>query len=225
MMKINDFQKYEVTLKISYEDYFTLIYDSKYLLEARLGSDRNFIAKKPIYGNSRKKAVKKAVQWFWKDFKGALGSAHKVMTVNDPHEEVVYSDDFACNDLSNKYLDEKTIARVIEQADGDLARDESEGSENHPPNSLKRIKRRRKVNKEIAHRLFQSPSGFLFYKTTETSGVKGGRAKTRMVKLSSKDLGKALKEVSRRGLNKYEIAETPKKKCLGSSSRLVKQDA
>ena len=57
MMKVNDFQKYEVTLMISYEDYFRLIYESKYLLEARLGTDRMFIARKAIYGNNRSKAV------------------------------------------------------------------------------------------------------------------------------------------------------------------------
>ena len=68
MMNVNDFLKYEINLKISYEDYFRLIYDNKYLIEARLGPDRTFIAKKSVYGNSRKKAVQKAVQWFWKDF-------------------------------------------------------------------------------------------------------------------------------------------------------------
>ena len=111
MMKVNDFQKYEVTLSISYEDYFRLIYDTKYLIEARLGPDRTFIARKSVYGNSRKKAVQKAVQWFWKDFKGVLGPAHKVMTVNDPFDEVNYHDGFACNDLANKYLEEGTIIR------------------------------------------------------------------------------------------------------------------
>ena len=48
MMKVNDFQKYEVTLMISYEDYFRLIYESKYLLEARSGTARMFIARKAI---------------------------------------------------------------------------------------------------------------------------------------------------------------------------------
>ena len=120
MMKVNDFQKYEVTLMISYEDYFRLIYESKYLLEARLGTDRMFIARKAIYGNNRRKAVQKAVQWFWKDFKGVLGPAHKVMTINDPFEEVAYDEGFACNDLANKYLDGDTIERLLAQADGDL---------------------------------------------------------------------------------------------------------
>ena len=46
-----------------------------------------------------------------KEFKGLLGPAHKVMTVDDPFEEVCYGDDFTCNDLGNKYLDELTIER------------------------------------------------------------------------------------------------------------------
>ena len=167
MMKVNDFLKYEISLNISYEDYFRLIYDNKYLIEARLGPDRTFIAKKSIYGNSRKKAVQKAVQWFWKDFKGVLGPAHKVMTVDDPHEEVSYDEDFACNDLGHKYLDESTLERLLAEADGELVRDDSVGSENHPPNSVKRIKRRRKQNVQLTSRLTQSPGGTIYYRMTE----------------------------------------------------------
>ncbi|MBT4665007.1 MAG: hypothetical protein HOB63_00660, partial [Opitutae bacterium] len=155
MMKVNDFLKYTITLDIEYENYFSLIYDTKYLLEARLGPDRQFVAKKSIYANCRKRAVQKAVQWFWKEFKGALGSVHKTMTVDDPHGEVVYNEDFACNDLGNKYLSEETIDRVIEESDGELFRDLSEGSENHPPNSVKRAKRRRKQSNVIAPRMTQ----------------------------------------------------------------------
>lgn len=207
MMKVNDFLRYEISLSISYEDYFRLIYDNKYLIEARLGPDRTFIAKKSVYGNSRKKAVQKAVQWFWKDFKGVLGPAHKIMTVNDPHDEVVYDDDFACNDLGNKYLDEPTIDRILEEADGELARDESQGSENHPPNSVKRIKRRRKQSVQLTSRLTQSPGGTIYYRMTEMPEAKNARPKTKNVKLASKSLDKALKEVARRGLDKFEKFE------------------
>jgi len=207
MMKVNDFLRYEISLSISYEDYFRLIYDNKYLIEARLGPDRTFIAKKSVYGNSRKKAVQKAVQWFWKDFKGVLGPAHKIMTVNDPHDEVVYDDDFACNDLGNKYLDEPTIDRILEEADGELARDESQGSENHPPNSVKRIKRRRKQSVQLTSRLTQSPGGTIYYRMTEMPAAKNARPKTKNVKLASKSLDKALKEVARRGLDKFEKFE------------------
>ena len=224
MMKVNDFQKYEVTLMISYEDYFRLIYESKYLLEARLGTDRMFIARKAIYGNNRRKAVQKAVQWFWKDFKGVLGPAHKVMTINDPFEEVAYDEGFACNDLANKYLDGDTTERLLAQADGDLACDDSTGSENHPPNSVKRIKRRRKENILLAPRLFQTPGGTIYYKMTEPAIGKGCRAKTKTVRLSSKSLEKALKEVDRRGLNKFEkFGEMNKLK--KANTRLAKQAA
>ena len=221
MMKVNDFLKYEISLNISYEDYFRLIYDNKYLIEARLGPNRTFIAKKSIYGNSRKKAVHKAVQWFWKDFKGVLGPAHKIMTVDDPHEEVSYDDDFACNDLGHKYLDERTLERLLAEADGELARDDSVGTENHPPNSVKRIKRRRKQNIQLTSRLTQSPGGTIYYRMTELSEGKSVRAKTKTIKLASKSLGKALKEVSRRGLDKFEKKVRKKK----SSPSKIKQAA
>ena len=45
MMKVNDFLKYEISLNISYEDYFRLIYDNKYLIEARLGPDQDVYRK------------------------------------------------------------------------------------------------------------------------------------------------------------------------------------
>ena len=219
MMKVNDFLRYEISLSISYEDYFRLIYDNKYLIEARLGPDRTFIAKKSVYGNSRKKAVQKAVQWFWKDFKGVLGPAHKIMTVNDPHDEVVYDDDFACNDLGNKYLDEPTIDRILEEADGELARDESQGSENHPPNSVKRIKRRRKQSVQLTSRLTQSPGGTIYYRMTEMPAAKNARPKTKNVKLASKSLNKALKEIARRGLDKFEKFENNAKRKKVSSPK------
>ena len=219
MMKVNDFLRYEINLSISYEDYFRLIYDNKYLIEARLGPDRTFIAKKSVYGNSRKKAVQKAVQWFWKDFKGVLGPAHKIMTVNDPHDEVVYDDDFACNDLGNKYLDEPTIDRILEEADGELARDESQGSENHPPNSVKRIKRRRKQSVQLTPLLTQSPGGTIYYRMTEMPATKNARPKTKNVKLASKSLDKALKEVTRRGLDKFEKFENKGKRKKISSPK------
>jgi hypothetical protein len=209
MMKVNDFLKYTITLDIEYENYFSLIYDTKYLLEARLGPDRQFVAKKSIYANCRKRAVQKAVQWFWKEFKGALGSVHKTMTVDDPHGEVVYNEGFACNDLGHKYLSEETVDRVIEESDGELFRDLTEGSENHPPNSVNRAKRRRKQSNVIAPRMTQSPAGTIYYRTTmvpqySKDGKIIQRRKVKNVKLASKTLNKALREVSRRGLDRHE---------------------
>ena len=203
MMKINDFQKYEISLKIPYEEYFSLIYESKYLLEARLGPDRCFVAKVAMYGNSRRRGVEKAIEWFNKEFKGLLGSAHKVMTIDDPFGEVSYDATFACNDLGNKYLDSKTIERVIAESDGDLAPEDPE-SENNQHNCLRRMKRRKKQVIQLTSRLSQTPSGTIYYKMVEPVVSSGKRMKTTSVKLSSKSLEKALREVSRRGLDKFE---------------------
>jgi hypothetical protein len=225
MMKVNDFLRYDIKLKIDYDDYFRLIYDTKYLIEARLGPNRTFIATKAVYGNSRKKAVQQAVQWFWKDFKGILGSAYKIMTINDPYDEVEYDDNFACNDVGNKYLDESTLSRLIEDSNGDLARDESEGSEKHPPNSVKRTRRRRKQNIQLTSRLSQSPGGTIYYKMIDIAEkVKNARPKVKMVKLSSKSLEKAVREVERRGLDKFEKFDSTKKSS-GVSKGKVKQAA
>ena len=224
-MKVNDFLRYDIKLKIDYDDYFRLIYDTKYLIEARLGPNRTFIATKAVYGNSRKKAVQQAVQWFWKDFKGILGSAYKIMTINDPYDEVEYDDNFTCNDLGNKYLDEPTLSRLIEDSNGDLARDESEGSEKHPPNSVKRTRRRRKQNIQLTSRLSQSPGGTIYYKMIDIAEkVKNARPKVKMVKLSSKSLEKAVREVERRGLDKFEKFDSTRKS-LGVSKGKVKQAA
>ena len=211
MMKLNDFLRYEITLHVDYEDYFKLIYETKYMLEARLGPNRQFISKKSIYANCRKKAVHKAVQWYWKEFKGLIGSAHKVMSVNDPYGEVIYDEDFACNFLGHKYLDDVTIEHVLEASDGDLVRDEREGTEHHPPNSVRRVKRRRKQNVALAPRLMQSPGGTIYYRATVTPQVSNGgelvrRRKVCNVKLASKSLEKALREVKRRGLDKKAAA-------------------
>lgn len=209
MMKVNDFLRYDITLKIEYDDYFRLIYETKYLIEARLGPNRTFIATKPVYGNSRKKAVQQAVQWFWKDFKGLLGPAHKVMTINDPYEEVCYDDNFACNELGNKYLDCQTIDRLLDQANGELAIDDSPGSERHPPNSVKRTRRRRKQNVQLTSRLSQSPGGTIYYKMSiSPSSDTNSRLKVKIIKLSSKSLEKAKREVERRGLDKFEKSKT-----------------
>lgn len=225
MMKVNDFLRYDIKLKIDYDDYFRLIYDTKYLIEARLGPNRIFIATKAVYGNSRKKAVQQAVQWFWKDFKGILGSAYKIMTINDPYDEVEYDDNFACNDLGNKYLDESTLSRLIEDSNGDLARDESEGSEKHPPNSVKRTRRRRKQNIQLTSRLSQSPGGTIYYKMIDIAEkVKNARPKVKMVKLSSKSLEKAVREVERRGLDKFEKFDSKTKSSCVSKGK-VKQAA
>ena len=64
-----------------------------------------------MYGNNRKRQLQ-AVHGFPKNLKAYWVPAHKVMTVDDPFEEVCYGDTLP-NDLGNKYLDELTIERVL----------------------------------------------------------------------------------------------------------------
>ena len=84
--------------------------------------------------------------------------------------------------------------------DGDLVKDDSVGSEKHPPNSVKRTKRRRKQNIQLTSRLSQTPGGTIYYKMTEISSTgQSTRKKFKMIKLSSKSLEKAQREVERKG--------------------------
>ena len=202
MMKINDFQKYKATLLIPYDQYFSLIYDTKYLLEARLSSGRIFVAHKYFYGCNRRKAVEKATDWYSKDLRDVLGPPNQVMMIDDPMEEVIYEEGFICTDLRNKYLDEPTIDRLLKDADGDLGRDNTTGSGSHPTCSVKRLRRRRKQDVRLTDRLTQSPSGVIYYRMTEFHKGNAGRTKSRKVKLASKSLEKARKEIIRRGLDR-----------------------
>ena len=118
MMKFNDFQKYQATLLIPYEKYFELIYETKYLLEARLSADRNFIAQKSFYGCNRRSVVEKASDWYNKNLRSVLGHPLDTLTIDDPLKEVSYDDGFVCTDLRNKYLDDQTIDRLIMKRTG-----------------------------------------------------------------------------------------------------------
>jgi len=204
MMKINDFQKYKATLLIPYDQYFSLIYDTKYLLEARLSTGRIFVAHKYFYGCNRRKAVEKATDWYSKDLREVLGPPSQIMMIDDPMEEVIYEEGFVCTDLRNKYLDEPTIDRLLKEAGGDLGRDNTTGAESHPTCSVKRLRRRRKQEVRLTDRLTQSPSGVIYYPMTEFHKGNSGRTKSRKVKLASKSLEKARKEIIRRGLDRLE---------------------
>lgn len=204
MMKLNDFQRYEATLRIPYEKYFELIYETKYLIEARLSPERCFIATKSFYGCNRRMAVEKATTWYSKYLKDVLGAPHKTMRLNDPMGEIVYEEGFVCTELCNKYLDEETIERLLDEAEGDLGVDESKGDGTLAPCSVKRLKRRRKQETILNDRLIQSTGGTIYYKMKELIEGKSGRLKVRKVKLASKSLEKAEREIIRRGLNKFE---------------------
>ncbi len=205
-------QPYQATLRIAYDDYFKLLYRAKLLPKARLTGDC-FIARKVFRAASRKAAVQKIVQWFWKNLKGEVGPAHKVLTVNDPYNEVCYGSDFSCNDPLNKYLDKETITRVIKLSNGKLMRENREGSAHHPPNSVKRIRRRRKYNKKIAPRISMSSTGALYYRVTLIPQISGEgiiiqKRKIQNVRLDAREIGDAANEITERGLDAINEANT-----------------
>jgi len=204
MMKFNDFQKYEAKLTIPYDEYFQLIYETKHLLEARLSPERSFVASKFFYGCNRRKAVQKASSWYSKNLKRVLGPAHVRMTIDDPMNEVVYDDEFVCTDLRNRYLDEATTERLLKEANGDLGKDDSLADEHHTPASVKRLRRRRRGDVLLGDQFVQSAGGTIYYKMTEVLSESKGKTRIRKIKLSSKSLEKAEKEVVRRGLNAFE---------------------
>lgn len=204
MMKFNDFQKYKVTLFIPYRKYFELIYETKYLLEARLKSGRIFVAHKFFYGCNRRTAVAKAIEWYNKDLKHILGHPFEHMVIDDPLGEVVYDEGFVCTDLRNKYLDEPTIERLVKDSKGDLGRERASDAGGCPLASVKRLKKRRNQEIELTKRFVQTSGGTIYYKMTDISDRKNGKLIMRKIKLASKSLVKAKKEVIRRGLNKFE---------------------
>ena len=144
MMKFNEFQKYEATLLIPYQKYFELIYETKYLIEARLSTGRLFVAHKSFYGCNRRAAVIKASDWYNSHLKAVLGNPHNTMFINDPLMEVKYDDDFVCTDLRNKYLDEDTTNRLLAESKGDLGREDALPRDGISLGSVKRLRKRKR---------------------------------------------------------------------------------
>ena len=203
-------RNYIATVRIPYAVYMKALQDGVIVTGARLGPDRVFTYKKSFEYRDRKKATYGICQWYWECMKGAWGQASDIMTISDSFEEVNYGSKFSCADRKNNYLDADTIARVIEQSNGELAIDDREGTKHHPKNSLKRIKRRRVYPERVLDNLYMHPNtGVYYYRHTVvpqwseegTHGKPGKILQKRKVenfKLASRDTTKAVKEVERR---------------------------
>jgi len=206
---------YLATLRVAYDDYFRLLYRAELLPRARL-LDNTFVAKKIFRAGDRREAVRKIVQWFWKSFKGNIGPAHKVLTINDPYEEVCYGPRFSCADPLNKYLGPRALRRVIKESGGKIVRDERKGAEHHPPNSVRRVKRRRKYHRRVAPRISESSTGALYYRVTlipqiSHEGVIVQKRKVQNIRLRALTLEDAQAEISERGLDALNDANTLRK--------------
>ena len=203
-------QIYKATFTISYEAYMKALAQGKNPKDARLMPGRVFRFVKEFANANREKAVYKACQWYWDNYKGAWGQINDIMVVNDPCEEVKYGDDFSCSSRSSRYLDESTIDRLIAESKGELIRENKEGKKHHPRNPLKRVKRRRIKPKLVGTNLYQSSSGVMFYVTTYIS--KNGKRCRKENKLLSRTLEKAQKEIERRFGIEPDHCKTSKKK-------------
>ena len=196
---------YILTLRISYDNYRNLLQRAQLLPNARLNGKFLYF-RKIIRAGDRREAVRKTVQWFWKQFKGSIGHAHEVITINDPYEEVYYSSTFSCADPANKYLDEDTITKVIQSSKGKLTRDNRTGTPHHPPNPVKRVKRRRKYQKTVAPLISISSSGAYYFRLTLRPQIsKNGKIiqkrKIKNVRLHAQSLKDAKLEIQERVLS------------------------
>ena len=100
--------------------------------------------------------------------------------------EVHYEEGFICNELKNKYLDDITRDRLIEESQGDLAVDDSIGTKLHPPASVKRSQKEKAGYKVNLKTDPETPGGTIYYRMTELPTSSDGRVRYRSVKLSSK---------------------------------------
>ncbi len=159
-----------------------------------------------IKARDRREAVTKALNWFWYEYLGAMGSAHEVLTVDDPYMEVRYGPKFICNDRKNKLLPPDVIERILKESNGELERDLRAGRPHFPPGSVKRIKRRRDFGRFIAPCLKRMNNGVLYYRIGTRSQIsRGGRRirkpKYRDIRLQARNLPDAIEEIRQRKLN------------------------
>ncbi len=165
-----------------------------------------FVAEREILAPNRRAAVRKALQWFSTRFKGSVGPACQVLTVDDPSHEVTYDRDFSCRDLRNKLLPEEVVERLIAEANGELIRDTRHSKLGHPLCAVRRRKRRVKFKaKAIAPCVYQNACGTIFYRVNRESqlsksGVVLRKRHTQLVRLAARTLPEAIQEIEARGL-------------------------
>ncbi len=159
-----------------------------------------------VQAENRRRAVRKALNWFWYEYRGSLGPVHKVMTVTDPYHEVRYGPEFVCNDRINKLLPLDVCLRLFVESKGKLVIDRREGKRYHQPNSLRRVKRRRDFGRFIAPGIKRMKNGVLYYRiTTVSQRSYGGRLyrkrKYRDIRLEATTFESALGEIQMKKLH------------------------
>lgn len=202
---------YDATFTIPYAEYMASLQQGFIQHGARLKPGKVFVFTKLVKANTRKAALQATLNWYWSTMKSNWGQASDVIVVSDPYLEVFFWDDFDCSLKENNYLDDQTIARVIEGSNGIIVRnDKTSGQKHHPTNTLKRTKRRRVYLERVAKNLYRHPtSGTMYYRRTvvpqlSTDGKRGKpgtfikKRKVTNVKLVATEVRRAVNEVWRR---------------------------
>lgn len=169
----------------------------------------SFKVTRRVTARDRQHAVYQAVQYYWSRFDGVLGHAWQVLTVDDPHHEVVYTPDFCCPARKNNYLPQDVKARVIAESNGVLVSGKVDGKAHHPPNSLRRTKRRRKLPFRVKPHVYTDANGTFFYSITTQSQISTSGSKTvtvvkkrkvQLIRLNARNIASAESEIRRRNL-------------------------
>ena len=159
--------------------------------------DGTLLLERIISGKDRLHAVTFALNLFWKYFGHAFGQAQTRLTIDDPYGEVRYGMLFKCCARRYCYLDEATIARLLEEARGELALETRLRCLHHPYGSVRRVKRRRKLPFRVAPCLYADANGTFYYRyTTVPQCSRGGRffryRKVRLLRLLARDFSAAI---------------------------------
>ena len=167
--------------------------------------NRVFVARIMLSAPSRGKAVHQVQLWYWDQYRGAVGPAHEVLRVNDPHAEVRYGPDFNCGAKTNRLLPEPVIVQLLKEAKGELARDTRLWRPHHPPGSVRRVKRRRDFGRFILPNIRQMRNGVLYYRVTlvPQKTVRGRRCRKRRcrdIRLWTRSLSESVQEIKSREL-------------------------
>lgn len=194
-----------------------------YIAEIRHAS--NLIGRLRIEALDRGAAVHKAQLHFWYTYHGRLGTADQTIVINDPYDEVQYSNAFACNDKKNRLLSEGVITRLLQQAHGELARETRSGSPHSPRGPVRRTKRRRDFGKFIAPSVRQMKNAKLYYRiNTQSQTIRNGRRyrkrKYKDIPLEARTLVDAVLEIKVRKLFKLN-AEVQKRKMMWRDLRTL----
>lgn len=184
-----------------------------------------FLERLRIEAPNRGTAVHKAQLHFWYTYHGRIGTSDQAIVVDDPNNEVCYSDTFKCKDKKNILLPEDIIIRLLKQAHGELIRDTRIGSPHNPRGSVRRFKRRRDFGKFIAPSVRQMKNGKLYYRiNTQSQSVHNGRRyrkrKYRDLPLVSQTLADAVEEIKMRELLKIN-AKIQRRKVVSREVRVL----